>query len=144
MSPRRYSWKRPLNKKKRPKEDTEGESFNQPNNHSKLTDSNNCILFVVFISNYYCFSITPLRPVSSSGRSCHKLLVCVPRHVTHVIDISARGLFVKEFRKAKNAFSEAKLQCFRGLKPVFAPFDAYLVKFLLSISYSIQYFTKFY
>ena len=63
MSPRRYFYEGvACQKKKRPKEDTEGESFNQPNNHSKLTDSNNCILIIFLISNVIAFLSLPSAP----------------------------------------------------------------------------------
>jgi hypothetical protein len=110
VSPRRYFYEGvACQKKKRPKEDTEGESFNQPNNHSKLTDSNNCILIIVLVSNIIAFLSTPLRPVSSSGRSATRSSVCVPRHVTQVLDVSARGLLIKDFCSGANVFAGAKL-----------------------------------
>ena len=88
---------RSRSKKKRPKEDTEGESFNQPNNHSKLTDSNNCIRIIFILFRYYCFSSLPSAPCLLLV-ALPRTPVCVPRHVTHVLDISARGLFIKDFR----------------------------------------------
>jgi hypothetical protein len=39
--------------------------LNQPNNHSKLTDSNNCTVF--FVSDRYCSCRDSLHPVSSAG-----------------------------------------------------------------------------
>src|ERR1700704_5662375 len=46
---------------------TQGGGLNQSNNHSKLTDSNNCLLF--FSScRLIAFVSTPLLPVSSSVR----------------------------------------------------------------------------
>src|SRR6185503_3351592 len=41
---------------KQPAEGTGGESF-QPTNYSKLTDSNNCVFFLVLTDNYSCSSL---------------------------------------------------------------------------------------
>jgi hypothetical protein len=112
-------------RKKRPKEDTEGESFNQPNNYSKLTDSNNCMLIIFLVSSLIAFLSTPLRPVSSSGRSAALLAVCVPRHVTHVLDVGARGLLIKDFwgppmsrRRGKSSTRARFAQKMRGARAI--------------------------
>ena len=141
MSPRRYSWKRPLNKKKRPKEDTEGESFNQPNNHSKLTDSNNCILFIILISILLLFSLLPSAPCPLPVALPQAPDVCVPRHVKHVLDVSARGLLIKDFCDDSTASSYAHAVilrlCCATKRPKALVFRS--LNFIVSIGYRVYF-----
>jgi hypothetical protein len=125
-------------KKKRPKEDTGGESFNQPNNHSKLTDSNNCILFVFLISIVIAFLYHSPPPRVFFRSLCHYAPVCVPRHVTHVLDISARGLFIKDFRSG-NLPSKRPKYCLAGqLLRLFSVKEAMQLEFLNLLNDYIQ------
>lgn len=58
--------------KERPAEGTGGESF-QPTNHSKLTDSNNCVFFFLLTNNYSCFSLDSPPPCAL----CRSLFIAV-------------------------------------------------------------------
>src|ERR1700704_1786176 len=70
---------------------------NQPNNHSKLTDSNNCT--VLLFSNRYCSCCDSLLPVSSAGYPPLWLVVVRRQraHVKHVAEARASSLRNKDF-----------------------------------------------
>ena len=70
---------------------------NQPNNHSKLTDSNNCT--VLLFSNRYCSCCDSLLPVSSAGYPPLWLVVVRRQraHVKHVAEARASSLRDKDF-----------------------------------------------
>src|SRR6516165_9632700 len=69
---------------------------NQPNNHSKLTDSNNCtVLFLV--STLLLLFATPLLPVSSAGHPPHVVDRRQGQHVKRVAERRATYLRDNDF-----------------------------------------------
>ena len=75
---------------------------NQPNNHSKLTDSNNCT--VLLVSNRYCSCYDSLLPVSSAGYPPLWLVVVRRQgaHVKHVAEARASCLRNKDFLASRS------------------------------------------
>ena len=104
-------------------EDTRG-GFNQPNNHSKLTDSNNCTVFS-FSFRSYCFCCDAPPPcVFCRSPSAHVVIRRQGNHVKRVSEHCATYLRNDNFSAAPTSADAVGRDAKRSFGPPAASFGA--------------------